>query len=1097
MRGFVRAKNRPFADWGLGKVVEFTDRMGTISWFDSPLTEPRVHSIAIEHLNPVVLDKQTRVYWLDNKVGTWRVGRILDADDMRAEVRFSNRQDLFLPISSLEVRWDRPLEEPSDFLAEHMNESPAFAEARSRFSRSLIRQRGACSGMSGLISSIIDLEQHQYEVVKRVLQDPVQRYLLADEVGLGKTIEAGVLIRQHILDNPIDHSVVVIVPPALVVQWRRELRNRFLLGHVLDDTLHVKSMDSPIGELVDALHHAGMAVMDEAHHLSEELGLYEALRKPIIGVPCLLLLTATPVLHNERGFLEMMHLLDPHIFRLEDESAFRQRIKNRQALAESVAGLAPDNLLQIEHFLDDLGERFPSDKVLRNHSQTLRDIVQMLPDEDDPSYLDALRQLRAHVTETYRLDRRVLRNRRRDLSYLTPHRAGLKRINYSCAGEARLVQAVENWRSAAVNAIYGHEQNDYAHSLALWFRQLMDSAFTNVAQISSLVHDRVKGLREAAITADWEQSVLTELGYAAELCASNRDRLDTLADLMHRLIDNNAKIIVFCSESTVADTVTEALRHALSVPIERHAPHDDPEDDWAEQPWERFLSDPAHQVLVCDATGEEGLNLQGGRKTVIHYDLPLSPNRIEQRLGRVDRYGSGDAVRSFFFCCSDDPYSQAWSDYIDKGLKLFDRSVANLQYLIEDEMQAWTQALFLEGVDGLRNFTERTGGEHGTAERELRRIDDQDALDALTLPDEEDDFEALTDVDSDWGDIADSVQAWMIDILQVGEETAAAASTAAFGFGTFRFCFSYRNHASNTLIPFKRVVSSLLELIDPDAPGAHSRFLKTGWYSCRRGTVTSSAAAAKGTRLVRWGESLIDRVEQLTALDDRGRAAAMWRQHQDYTVSEGLPADLFVRFDFIVETNVRTALDTMEGDADPALQRALERRGDLALPPFYQTIWLDEGLSVVTDSNVLELLDASYRRESGDSRYRDWNLNPQRWPLVYALRISTINAWREWVVQAREAAEAQLRDETDLDELCVQAIWRAKTADEGRFAQLRARIQHTDPDTAAETRDLLVREEQIAEALYGAMREPRIILGTVVAVFLSSHSLPQCVERYG
>ena len=59
---------------------------------------------------------------------------------------------------------------------------------------------------------MIDLEPHQVEVVRRVLQDPVQRYLLADEVGLGKTIEAGILIRQYVLDDPDRHQVVVLVP---------------------------------------------------------------------------------------------------------------------------------------------------------------------------------------------------------------------------------------------------------------------------------------------------------------------------------------------------------------------------------------------------------------------------------------------------------------------------------------------------------------------------------------------------------------------------------------------------------------------------------------------------------------------------------------------------------------------------------------------------------------------------------------------------------------------------------------------------------------------------------------------------------------------
>lgn len=68
--------------------------------------------------------------------------------------------------------------------------------------------------MSGLISSIIDLEKHQYEVVRRVLQDPVQRDLLADEVGLGKTIEAGELMRQYVLDDPDSHRILILAPPG-------------------------------------------------------------------------------------------------------------------------------------------------------------------------------------------------------------------------------------------------------------------------------------------------------------------------------------------------------------------------------------------------------------------------------------------------------------------------------------------------------------------------------------------------------------------------------------------------------------------------------------------------------------------------------------------------------------------------------------------------------------------------------------------------------------------------------------------------------------------------------------------------------------------
>ena len=1096
LRGFVRVKGHACATLGLGKIIEVSGRTATVSWFDSPLTESRVEQIETRHLVPTVLGRHTRVYWLDYSADTWRVGRILDADDLRAEVRFADGHDRVLSVSELEVRWDRAIEDPVPFLAGQINESPQFAEGRTRFARSLITQRGGCSGMSALISSIIDLEQHQYEVVKRVLQDPVERYLLADEVGLGKTIEAGILIRQYALDSPQDHRILVIVPPPLVVQWRRELRQRFLLEDLLDDSLHVLAMNAGARRLLEALRGAGMVVIDEAHHLNRVPELYADLREAIIAVPRLLLLSATPVLHNERGFLEMLHLLDPHVFRLEAEAEFRQRIEHRQALAETVAGLVPENLLQIEDFIDDLIKRFPDDALLVEHAESLRDIVSEFPEESDPIFLERLTRLRAHLTETYRLDRRILRNRRRDLPFLTPHRGGVDRIGYSSSDMARIIQAVEAWRSAAAEAVYSEETGEYAQSLATWFRALLESALTDPNQVTILARERLEQLVDGPTSLRWEQELLAEIEAAGGRCADD-ERLNALRTVVANELQGDAKIVVFCSQPSVADTISEALQCLLSVSVGRHAPHDDPEDDYTVQPWERFLSDPAHRVLVCDAEAEEGLNLQGGAKVIIHFDLPLAPNRIEQRLGRADRYGKGEAVRSFALCCSNNPYACRWFTYLDQGLRVFDRSVAALQYLIDDEMQALTLVLLLEGVDALSALTERASGDHGSAERELRRIDDQDALDALTLPDEESQFDALTDIDGDWCEISESVQQWMFDILRLESETSPTPRSTPFGSGVFRFVFLFHDRGHSTLIPLERVRSEFLEFLEPGTRGGRSWTLKTGWYSCRRGTAIGSTAPPEGIRLVRWGEAFVDRIQRITDLDERGRVVAVWRQHPGYGLRSDIPADLFLRFDFVVETDISVALSVGEKSTDPTLQAAFERRGDMALAPFYRTIWLDEELSVVGNPDLLELLEAPYQKTPGDAAHRDWNLNSQRWPWVNGLGLPVINAWRQWIPEARKAAERSLRDETGLEQRCQEAIAHAREVDEGRFAQLRTRIRYAEPITAEETRAVLAAEEQISEALYAAIRKPRITLSTVAAVFVSPHALSRLVAEHG
>lgn len=1086
---FVQVKGHHPRDLGIGKVIELSDSRATVSWFDSPLADHYLESVPQKFLKPVILDPQTRVYWLDREANVWRVGRVLDADELQAYVRFANRKDLSLPLSELEVRWDRPINDPSVFLAAQINESPAFSQARTQFTKSLIEQRAACSGMSALISSVIDLEQHQYEVVKRVLQDPVQRYLLADEVGLGKTIEAGVLIRQHVLDHLNDHSVVVIAPPSLMVQWRRELRKRFLLGDLLDISLFVLSMCDESAKLVEALQKASMVVIDEAHHLSNDAPLYSALREAVIAVPRVLLLSATPVLHNERGFLEILHLLNPDVFKLEEEDSFRERIENRQVLAETVAGLVPENLLQIEDYIDDLSARFPNDPLLQEHLADLQDIVVKFPKETDDLFVEKLRSVRAHLTETYKLDRRILRNRRRDLPLLTPERAGLKRITYPSAEEASLVQAVEGWRNSAADSVYSCEDSELAHSLSRWFRVLLDATFVDDRQAATLVEDRLRQVRQSA-DSQWEIESLEEILCAAKRCNSATARLNRLLELVRNEVSCDEKIIVFCSTEDAADRVAAKLGEALPIRVDRHRPHEDPEDDDVEQPWERFLVDPEHRVLVCGSNAEEGLNLQGGKKVVIHYDWPLAPNRVEQRLGRTDRYGSGDAIRSYALCCDDNLYSEAWTSYLENGLMLFDRSVASLQYVIEEEMRNLTHSLFLEGIDALRTMTEQTGGESGTAARELRRIDDQDALDALALPDESEAFETMTDVDSDWRGIAEATESWLVEVLQTGIETRNSSRVSQFGFDPFRLCFSYTDMGPASLIPLRRILHALIQVLDTEAPGANSKLLKTDWYSCRRGGALGSGSN-EVIRLVRWGDTLLERILELTELDDRGRAAAMWRQLDGYVVNSASAADAYLRCDFIVEANVDAEAFSSVGGTFDTCEKTLLRRGDMAFPPFYKTIWLNEELALVTDKETLSVLEAPYRKFQEKGQYRDWNLNPERWTSLLNMDIPVLESWDEWVTQARDRAEKRLRAETDIEQLCEDAIRRAQTLDQGRFSQLEARMRGGDPSSFSETENLLERERQLSEGIYSALRFPKITLGTISTTFLSPRPLAE------
>ena len=118
------------------------------------------------------------------------------------------------------------------YLKSKITESKYLSDKRETYSKFLIKQRSVSMGISSIMPSLIDLEDYQIEIVSRVLKDPIQRYLLSDEVGLGKTIEAGIILKQFVNDAPQNHKTIIITPPTLVIQWKRELEKRFFLSHM-------------------------------------------------------------------------------------------------------------------------------------------------------------------------------------------------------------------------------------------------------------------------------------------------------------------------------------------------------------------------------------------------------------------------------------------------------------------------------------------------------------------------------------------------------------------------------------------------------------------------------------------------------------------------------------------------------------------------------------------------------------------------------------------------------------------------------------------------------------------------------------------------
>jgi ATP-dependent helicase HepA len=1067
--GFVKVDKDVLSARGLGKVIQQRAGKVLLEFFDVPGRPCTTCWIEKSKVTQTALPPQTRVFVRSIDGRTWRVGRVLHGQGDSILIQLPNATAANVEVERVFVRSPGALAEPTDFLAQRINETPLFANARTEFVAAVTAQRTASLGMGAMLSSQIELNAYQFDVIRRVLQDPVQRYLLADEVGLGKTIEAGVVIRQYFIDDPAGARALVIAPRALVDQWRQELRERFALGCDIDaDMLHVVAADD-VAAIEEVIDDVGMLVVDEAHHLAradgEEGLLYDILETHAARVQRLLLLSATPALVDETGFLRMVHLLDPMTFPLDDVEGFRQRIARRQDVAEAVAALVPANMFILDRYLDRLGEAFPDDALLACHVKDLREVLANFPEETDEEFLDALATLKSHLSETYRLHRRILRNRRGAVpSWVTPRRKGLDRWRYECPATTSFAAAVETFRLAMTNSETEPDADEIQSLFSAALNPFDQNAWESVASW-------VRGRADLLLP-------FSELRQARERALNDGTRLERLRVGLAALMDERCKVVVFCGSRAAADQVYEYLHDAFGRTIERHEPGCGDEDgDEAE--WRRFLSDPDCRILVCDQRAEEGLNLHGGRKVVVNFDVPASPNTLEQRLGRVDRYGAGDDITSYSLVCEGDPLQGAWLDCLDAGFNVFSQSIATLQYVIDDILRSLAAGWLSQGVVHVDNLTDELKGEEGRVRRELRRIDQQDALDALTGDANLTTFENLEEVDEQWQDFGKVIDGFLFHALRFQKKRVPFAQRLVDQDQVFRFEYAY-DRAHETLVTLPDFVAYFLGEVDHEAPGANSRAPQSYIFTYRRYTALTSDGRRQRLRLLRYGSGLIDALTRFAERDDRGRVFAMWRYRPGVATENDQGVDLYFRFDFVIEASVQEASEA----SDRVTRRALRRVADGVMAPRFVQVWLDDQLRVVVEPRV-ELLE-QYSKSREEDGARDVNLRPERWDEIERREFYVAEQWPKVCFRAREIAESTMRASAEFEDHVQSALKRMADMRRLKHGQMEARISRLHGAAREAEEAEYLRQLALDDRLEAAFAAPSVRLDTIGAIFFAN-----------
>ena len=489
-----------------------------------------------------------------------------------------------------------------------------------RYETRLHSQRNSNSELTGLIGARTSLIPHQMYIAHEVANRFSPRILLADEVGLGKTIEAG-LILHHQLQTERAQRVLIVVPETLVHQWLVEMLRRFNLHFSVFDEKRCQSIegqdetDDEYGDveyenpfLTEQLVicHLGfflenpnrhqqaleagwdLLIIDEAHHLqwseteaSPEYVCIEQLAQKTNGV---LLLTATPEQLGKESHFARLRLLDPN--RFPDLESFLTEENNYEPIANAVEALLEgheldQNLIKNLHYI--------------NEDEDNKKLITILQDDktSDDLKTETTNLLIDRMLDQHGTGRVLFRNTR---------------------------ETVKGFPQREVNEAPLECPADYRDCL-----NMFKDEFLSDAQLL-LSPELLYQAASTPVADHWTQI---------------DPRVDWLKDTLSQLFPK--KVLVITSSADTALDIVDALR--TSSGIQASVFHEDMSIIERDRAAAYFADqDYGCQVLICSEIGSEGRNFQFAHHLVL-FDLPLNPDLLEQRIGRLDRIGQNETIQ--------------------------------------------------------------------------------------------------------------------------------------------------------------------------------------------------------------------------------------------------------------------------------------------------------------------------------------------------------------------------------------------------------------------------------------------------------------------
>ncbi len=465
----------------------------------------------------------------------------------------------------------------------------------------------------------VEILDYQVNTVRHVLKNLRGRALLCDEVGLGKTIEAGMIMMEYMLRGLV-RRVLVLSPPSLVEQWQEEMRSKFNLDFIPYDSPAFKNHPRPWQEfprIVASLDTAkrsnhreevlsgeyDLVIVDEAHHLKNHRTLSHQLVKEL-KKKYILLLTATPVENNLQELFNLITLLAPG--QLETASSFRRKYITR------------------------------GDPLKPKNTEDLKKLVREI----------------------------MVRNRRSETGAILCRRhAEVLELDLS-PEEKRIYQDITGF----IRRHYRQETEKSSWGINTFTLRTLQR------EVGSSVEAVIPTLEKMAANQDNSPENRLALSHLAQEARgiTGRAKAEALLKLLEKIPE---KVIIFTIFGGTQRFLANFLRQQGLEVAELHGGMRRLEKEKQVQHFAREA-----RVLVSTETGSEGRNLQFCQ-VMVNYDLPWNPMRIEQRIGRIHRLGQTRDVFIYNLSARDTVESYIL-ELLDAKINMFQLVVGELDMIL-------------------------------------------------------------------------------------------------------------------------------------------------------------------------------------------------------------------------------------------------------------------------------------------------------------------------------------------------------------------------------------------------------------------------------